>query len=36
LNYVRPNLRESIKFFAKSIVRSEKSYDRALMQFRVI
>ena len=36
LNYVLLNLKERSNFFAKSIVRSEKSYSRALTQFRVI
>jgi len=36
LNYVRLNLREISEFFAKSIVRSEKYYSNALIQFRVI
>jgi len=36
LNYVLLNLKERSNFFAKSIVRSEKFYSRALTQFRVI
>ena len=36
LNYVRLNLRERSKLFAKSIVRSEKSNSRALIQFCII